>query len=93
MSVSQNARALGAALVGAAIGGLAGYLLFTPEGRRMCRRIEPALDELQQELNSFRSTVQKAASVASDGWRILNEAIGEGPSVPRYASPHQTAPF
>src|SRR5262249_1406134 len=92
--VSENSRALGAALVGAAIGGFVGYLFFTPQGRQLRRRMEPALDDFAHELNGFRSTMNKAMSVASEGWRLLNEAMGEAAaSGPRYVSPHQTSPF
>ena len=89
-----NSRTVAATLIGAAIGAIAGYLFFTEEGRRLRRRIEPALDDFARELISFRTSVQKAAGVANDGWRLLNEALAEGrPPTPRYAGPHQTSPF
>ena len=46
-------------------------------GRELRRQLEPALDDFARELNSFRGTVDKAAGVASEGWKLLNEAIGE----------------
>jgi gas vesicle protein len=90
-----NSRALAASVVGAVIGGVAGYLFFTEEGRRLRREIEPALEDFARELNSFRSTVHKAAGVASEGWKLLNEAMGEtGIEPPRYhQAPRQTSPF
>jgi gas vesicle protein len=69
---------MAASLVGAMVGGLAGYLFFTDHGRTLRRRIEPALDDLARHLDSFRLTVQKAGEVASDGRKILSEAMGEG---------------
>ena len=90
----NNSRAMAATVVGAVIGGVAGYLFFTEHGRSMRREFEPALDEFARELMSFRATVQKAAGVANEGWKLLNEAIGEGGQPPpRYAAPHQTSPF
>jgi gas vesicle protein len=89
----DNSRAFAATLVGAVVGGMAGYLFFTDHGRRLRRQIEPALDDFARELMSFRATVQKAAGVASEGWKLLNDALGEGNQPPRYASPHQTSPF
>jgi gas vesicle protein len=87
-------RAVTATVVGAVIGGVAGYLLFTEHGRSLRRQIEPALDDISRELHSFRSTVQKAAGVASEGWRLLNEAVGEsGSQPPRYPTAHQSSPF
>lgn len=56
-----KSRAMAAPLIGPVIGGIAGYLFFTEHGRTMRRQIEPALDDIARELNSFRSTVQKAA--------------------------------
>jgi gas vesicle protein len=89
----DNSRAMMATVLGAAIGGVAGYLFFTEHGRHLRRQIEPALDDLSRELLSFRSTMQKAAGVANEGWKLLNEAIGEGGQAPRYPGPHQTSPF
>jgi gas vesicle protein len=90
----DNSRAVAATIVGAVIGGMAGYLFFTQHGRSLRRQIEPALDDLARELMSFRSTVQKAAGVANEGWKLLNETLGEGGrQQPRYAGPHQTSPF
>jgi gas vesicle protein len=90
----DNSRALAATLVGAVIGGAAGYLFFTNHGRRLRRQLEPALDDFARELSSFRATVQKAAGVATESWNLLNEALGDGGSrPPRYSGPHQTSPF
>lgn len=91
----SNSRAMAATVAGAVMGGVAGYLFFTQHGRAMRRQIEPALDDFARELNSFRSTVSKAAGVASEGWKLLNEAMGEtGAQQPaRHAAPRQTSPF
>jgi gas vesicle protein len=88
----NNSRELAATLVGAVIGGVAGYLFFTEHGRSVRRQIEPALDDLSRELMSFRTTVQKATGVASEGWKLLNDALGETESVPRFPG-RQTSPF
>lgn len=90
----DNSRAVAATVVGAVIGAMAGYLFFTDHGRALRRQIEPALDDFARELNQFRSTMNKAAGVASEAWKLLNEAIGEaGPPPSRYPTPHQTSPF
>jgi gas vesicle protein len=86
-------RAFAATITGAAIGALAGYLLFTERGRSLRRQLEPALDDFVRELNQFRGTVAKAAGVASEGWKLLNEALGEREGPTRYPTPHQTSPF
>ena len=84
-----------AVLVGAAVGGLAGYLLFTDRGRAARRSLEPAIEDLAHELNHFRATLQKAAGVANQGWQMLNDALGEAGATPRRFphAPHQTSPF
>jgi gas vesicle protein len=90
----NNPRAMAATVVGAVIGGVTGYLFFTERGRAVRRQLEPALDDFSRELMSFRSTIQKAAGVATEGWKLLNEALGEGGQhPPRYPGPHQTSPF
>jgi hypothetical protein len=89
----NNSRAVAATIVGAVVGGAAGYLFFTDHGRSLRRQIEPALDDFARELMSFRSTVQKAAGVANEGWKLLNEALGESGQPPRYTGPRQTSPF
>jgi gas vesicle protein len=91
--VAYNSRAMWATLVGAAIGGFTGYLLFTDEGRELRRKLEPALDDFTHELHSFRHTVERAAGVASEGWKLLNEALGENAPPMRYSGPRQTSPF
>ena len=89
----DNSREIAATIVGAIVGGAVGYLFFTERGRSMRRQMEPALDDFARELMSFRATVQKAVGVASEGWKLLNDTLGEaGPQTPRYPS-GQTAPF
>jgi len=82
-------------VVGAVIGGLAGYMFFTERGRALRLSIEPTLDDLRRELVQFRATVQKAAGVANEGWEMLNDTLGSvGMHQPRrVASTHQTSPF
>ncbi len=78
-------------VVGAIVGGVAGYMLFTDRGRALRRQLEPALEDFARELNHFRGTVTKAAGVANEGWKLLNEAIGD--REPRFSGTHQTSPF
>ena len=91
----ENSRAVTATIVGAMVGAAMGYFFFTENGRSLRRQLEPALDDISRELNSFRSTVQKAAGVATEGWQVLNDALGEtaGAPPPRHTGTHQTSPF
>ena len=89
--MTERASTILGAVAGAIIGGVAGYLFFTERGRAFRRELEPLLDEFAEELASFRGTAQKAANVANQGWRLVNETFaGSGP---RFADPHQTTPF
>ena len=89
----DNSRALAATITGAVIGGMAGYFFFTDRGRQLRRQLEPALDDIVRELNSFRATVEKTVGAAQDGWKLLNEAMGPVPSDTRYPTSNQTSPF
>ena len=89
----DNSRAALAAVTGAVIGGIAGYLYFTERGRELRRQLKPALDDCARELNSVRLTVEKAAGVAHEGWNLLNESMGPGLRDTRYPRAHQTSPF
>jgi hypothetical protein len=91
--VTERERDCLVTTIGALAGAIASYLLFTERGRQMRRQIVPALEELEQELSSFRGSLVKTAGLASEGWRLLNEAIGETSPPPRASNPHQTAPF
>ena len=89
----NNSREMAATLVGALIGGLAGYLFFTERGRRVRRQIEPALEDFSREFMSFRNTVQEAAGVANEGWKLLNGTLGDGRTPPARYPGGQTIPF
>jgi hypothetical protein len=90
--VTESNRALIAATVGAVAGGIAGYMLFTERGRELRRRLEPAIEDLARELVHLRGTVNRAMGVASEGWAVLNDTLGERASG-TYTTPRQTNPF
>ena len=73
-----------ATVVGAVAGGVAGYMLFTNEGRSLRRRLEPAIEDFAKELDHFRGTVLRAADVATEGWKLLNDALGERDTSSRF---------
>jgi len=89
----NDRQVVAATLIGAALGGIAGFLFFTDRGRMLRRRIEPALDDFVRELSSFRSSVQRTADVAGESWRLLTEMVRE-PAQPSHRYPGgQTSPF
>ena len=91
--MTEKARACAASMVGAVIGAAAGYLFFTDRGRALRRQLETALETLEPELSHFSGTVNRTAGVASEGWKLLNEALGDSSRPPGYVDPHQTSPF
>ena len=89
-----NSRTVAATVAGAVIGALAGYIFFTERGRAIRYSIEPTLEDLRRELVQFRSTMQKIAGVANEGWEMLNDTFGAvGQQSRRMPSAHQTSPF
>ncbi len=92
--MNERSQACYASMIGAVIGAAVGYLFLSEQGRRLRRRIEPALDDFARELSHFRGTVSKASGLASEGWSLLTEAAGEASSsTSRHPNPHQTTPF
>ena len=89
----NNSRDMAATIVGAVIGGVAGYLFFTQRGRSARRQIETALEDFSRELLSFRNSVQKAAGVVSEGCNLLNDAFGEREKPPTRYPSGQTSQF
>jgi hypothetical protein len=93
----DNAQVMVATVAGAMLGAIAAYVLFTQPGRGLRRRFEPALADLVRELDDFRGTVVKASNAASEGWRLLQDAMETGKpgsaNAGRYSDPHQTSPF
>jgi gas vesicle protein len=71
--VSTQSQVTLCAVCGAVIGAAAGYLFFTPQGRSLRDRIEPAVDELRREFQRFQGTIEKVGVLASDGLRVVNE--------------------
>ena len=89
----KDSQEVMATIVGAVIGGVAGFLFFTDRGRRLRRQIEPALADFSSEVTSLRNTVQEAAGVATEGWKLLTETLGEGGKPPSKYPGRQTSPF
>jgi len=92
--VTDNTQAMAATVLGAVVGGIAGYLFLSDRGRRLRDQLEPGLDDFARELNNFRSTIRKASGVASESWKLMGEVIGESQAPPRrYPDTNQTTPF
>ncbi len=64
-------------LLGAALGGVVGYLYLTEQGRKVRQEIEPTLDAIAGELQRARDAGDKVRNVAQEGQRTLNNLVGE----------------
>ena len=91
--MTETTRACAVSMAGAAIGALVGYLFFTERGRVLRRQFETTIDTVGPEIARFKSSVSRAAAMASEGWDLLNEVLEGGSRAPRYVEPHQTSPF
>ncbi len=72
----KETSVLTATVLGALVGGVAGYLLFTERGKAIRRELEPALEDFVREVSGFRSSVQRIAGIATEGWNAFNSASG-----------------
>ena len=64
-------------LLGAALGGVVGYLYMTENGQRVREQIEPALDSIGRELRRARDAGEKVRDVAKEGQHTLNSLVGD----------------
>ena len=75
--MDEQSRVLLSTLLGAALGGLAGYLYLTEQGRHVRAQIDPTLDGIVAELERARVTADKVREVAREGQHTLNDLVGE----------------
>lgn len=68
----RNAIYVGA-LLGALAGATVSYLFYTSGGRTLRDRLEPAVDDLVQEFQKFRRTIEKVGGMANEGMRAFQE--------------------
>ena len=71
--VKTQSEVMLCAVCGAIMGAAAGYLFFTPGGRAIRERLEPAVDDLRREFGRFQKTIEKVGAMANDGLRAMNE--------------------
>jgi gas vesicle protein len=58
---------------GAVVGGAAGWLFLTDDGRRLRQDLRPRLDDLAERALQLRDTAMRAQRAANEGWRALQK--------------------
>ncbi|MCX6549967.1 MAG: hypothetical protein NTY02_02980 [Acidobacteria bacterium] len=71
--MDDRSRVLLSACVGAMLGGLAGFLFLTEDGRRVRERLEPGMDDMLREVRRFRGAVEKAQLAAAESWMAVED--------------------
>lgn len=66
-------------VAGAAIGGVAGWLWLTDDGRRLRARLEPQLQNLAGQALKLRDSAARVQQVARDGVRTAQEVASRAP--------------
>ena len=88
--MDDRGKVLGATLLGAAIGGLAGYLFLTESGRTLRLELEPRLDNALAEVRRLRAAILKVKEAAREGRRSLSEVLGEKEESPNWATAYRS---
>jgi hypothetical protein len=69
MNNTRTDSSTAAVLTGAAIGALAGYLLWTEPGRQLLGTLLQSLEEFSVECRKLSQAIVRAEGVAVDSWR------------------------
>ncbi|MBP1605314.1 MAG: hypothetical protein H6Q08_688 [Acidobacteria bacterium] len=73
--MEDRSRIAVSVLVGAALGGMLGYLLFTEGGRRARNSLRGQLEGLVDDASRFSGSIEKMRGVATEGWRGVKDVF------------------
>jgi hypothetical protein len=73
--VDDRARILLSVCIGAAVGGLVGFVGFTESGRRFRQQIGPQLESLVDDTQRLRQTFDRVGSAALDTWQSVSHIV------------------
>lgn len=73
--MDERTQVFMASVLGAAIGGVFGWLYLTERGRQVRVQLEPFFDTVIDEIHQTQHTVDKARLAASEGRRALDDVI------------------
>ena len=75
--MDDRSRVALATIVGATVGGVLGCLYLTEDGRRVREELEPALDDVIEEVRRWRRTFEKAREASTEAWGAIKDVVGE----------------
>ena len=84
--MDERSQVLMTTLLGAVLGGMAGFLYLTTRGRQVRGQLEPLLDTVVDELHEARRTVMQARAAVAEGRRVMDEIIHPPPTQPPWES-------
>ena len=64
---------LGGAVVGAVVGGVAGYLYLTESGQRLRESLEPRIGELAERADAIRTSARRIQQAGAESLRTLQQ--------------------
>jgi hypothetical protein len=73
--VDDRGRVLLSVFIGAAVGGLFGFIAFTDAGRRFRQHLEPQLESLVDDTQRLRQTFERVGSAALDTWQSVSHIM------------------
>lgn len=78
--------------LGALLGGVAGFFVFTDRGRELRDNLAPKLDELMSEVEHLRATFDRARGAVAEGMQSFNQLLSEERQTPRDWRATETGP-
>lgn len=78
--MEDRGRIVWATLIGAAVGAVVGYLVFTERGQQFRRQLHPQIEGLLDEALKVQGTVERMRTAAMDTWQSVSGALASASS-------------
>jgi len=85
--VDERTQVFMATALGAAVGGMVGWLYLTERGRRVRVQLEPFLDNIVDEIHQTQQVVDKARFAVNEGRRALDDVLRPSEAGASWESP------
>ena len=84
--MDERTQVLLTTVLGAAIGGVFGWLYLTERGRGVRTQLEPFFDSVIDEIHQAQHTVDKARFAAAEGKRAIDDVLKSSGGDPSWES-------